>query len=126
MSGESTPRKTAGLRPAWQPGQSGNPAGRPKGSRNKLGEKFVEDLLADWEENGVAAIKAMRDESPTNYCKVVASVLPKELNVTVEEYDGLSDDDLAAEFNAVARRLAESGGIGGGDREAQGKGALPH
>ena len=27
--------------PQWQPGQSGNPKGRPIGSRNKLNEKFI-------------------------------------------------------------------------------------
>lgn len=33
---DNTPKKTreANLRPAWKPGQSGNPAGRPKGARN--------------------------------------------------------------------------------------------
>ncbi|MGO4449093.1 hypothetical protein AB4Y96_09210 [Phyllobacterium sp. TAF24] len=29
----------------------GNP-GRPEGSRNKLGEQFLSDLLASWEANG--------------------------------------------------------------------------
>jgi len=28
--GANTARNTAGLRPPWQPGQSGNPSGRPK------------------------------------------------------------------------------------------------
>lgn len=34
---EKTPGDTpdGGLRPPWKPGQSGNPEGRPKGSRNK-------------------------------------------------------------------------------------------
>ena len=105
MSTDTTQEKQSGLRP-WQPGQSGNPAGRPKGSRNKLGEAFVSDLLADWQTNGIQAIIDMRDKSPTDYCKVVASVIPKEVNVTVEDYDRLSDDELAAEFARVSERLA--------------------
>ncbi|MGC1591176.1 MAG: DUF5681 domain-containing protein, partial [Pseudolabrys sp.] len=28
----------------WKPGQSGNPKGRPQGSRNKLSEEFFRDL----------------------------------------------------------------------------------
>lgn len=28
--------RTENLRPGWKPGQSGNPAGRPKGSRNRV------------------------------------------------------------------------------------------
>jgi Family of unknown function (DUF5681) len=35
-----------GLRP-WKAGQSGNPAGRPKGSRNKIGHRMaLEKLVA--------------------------------------------------------------------------------
>ncbi len=36
-TGASTPEDApkTGLRPPWKPGQSGNPEGRPKGSRNK-------------------------------------------------------------------------------------------
>ena len=35
MHGEKTERKQRRLREPWKPGQSGNPAGRPKGARNK-------------------------------------------------------------------------------------------
>ena len=35
----------------WKPGQSGNPAGRPVGARNRLAETFLEDLYRDWQEH---------------------------------------------------------------------------
>jgi hypothetical protein len=63
----------------FKPGQSGNPAGRPKGARSKLGEAFLKELLTDWEEHGAKAIQDMRDDKPGDYVKVVASILPKEI-----------------------------------------------
>lgn len=91
---------TDNLKP-FQPGQSGNPAGRPKGSRNKLGEQFLDDMYADWKAHGAAAIIKVRDEKPDQYLKVVASILPKELNVNVNEVDGLTDDELIERIRAL-------------------------
>jgi len=79
-----------------QPGQVLNPKGRPKGSRNKLGESFLTDLQADWEQNGIAVIATVRQERPHEYLKVVASILPKELNVRVDPLDEMDDDELTA------------------------------
>jgi hypothetical protein len=37
-------------------GHSGNVAGRPRGSRSKLGEVFITQLYADWLEHGETVI----------------------------------------------------------------------
>ena len=71
----------------------GNP-GRPKGARSKLGEAFIEDMLADWEANGPAAIVKVRTDKPEAYLKVVASILPKDLNVNFNPADGMTDEQL--------------------------------
>ena len=73
-------------------GNSGG--GRPKGSRNKLGEAFLDDLYADWKENGKEVINAVRADKPEVYMKVVASILPKDLNINVNKFEELSDEDL--------------------------------
>lgn len=93
----------------------GNP-GRPKGARNKLGEEFLQDLLADWTDHGIEVLEAARKSKPEQYLKVVASVLPRELNVRVSELDELSDEQLAAQFARVSSQLARAGiGVGEGN-----------
>lgn len=95
--------------------------GRPKGSRNKLGEAFLSDLLANWEANGPETIEQVRIERPQDYLKVVSSILPKELNVTVNELDELNDEQLYRQFAAITAQLAEAGFIPGKrDQEAGG------
>lgn len=107
MTPDNTGRKQADTQ--FKPGQSGNPAGRPKGARTKLGEEFLQDMLSDWEENGKAVIEAVRAEKPDQYLKVVASILPKELNVKVNELDDLTDEQLARQLRAIAAQLAAAG-----------------
>jgi hypothetical protein len=93
-NGENTPSQQRGLRAPWGPGQSGNPAGRPKGSRNRLGGAFVSDLYADWQQHGPAVIEQVRLSRPNDYLRVVASLVPREVEVEGWSIQELSDEAL--------------------------------
>ena len=70
-------------------GNSGN-GGRRPGARSRLGEAFLEDLRNSWNEVGAVALRRCADEDPAAFCKIVASLLPKtvDINATinVEEF----------------------------------------
>ena len=86
----------------WQPGQSGNPAGRPPGSRNKLGEKFVADLNEHWQRNGTEVLDRAAKEKPADYLKVVAMILLKDIRVTLET---MSDNELSRRIEQLTDSL---------------------
>lgn len=65
----------------FKPGQSGNPDGRPKGSRNKLSTNFLNDCLEAWNNNGKAALRDMATEKPADFAKMVAGIIPKEFDL---------------------------------------------
>jgi hypothetical protein len=98
----------------FKPGQVANPLGRPKGSRNKLGEDFIRELQADFHANGKAAIEEVRKDRPHEYLKVIASLLPKQVEIKEGAFDGLSDEQLSALVAAArsALGIAEGGGTG--------------
>jgi hypothetical protein len=62
----------------FKPGQSGNPTGRPKGSRNKLTEDFLADAYEQWQLHGSTALEAMATTEPAKFCQMIANLLPKE------------------------------------------------
>lgn len=65
----------------FQEGNSGGP-GRPKGSRNKLSETFLQVLADDFAEHGVDVIKELREDQPAQYCQVIGRLMPKLMEIS--------------------------------------------
>jgi hypothetical protein len=77
--------------------------GRPKGARSKLGEEFLKALLADFKQNGAVVISTVRKEKPDQYLKVVASILPKEIEAGEETINILAE--LLARIDGRTRTI---------------------
>lgn len=105
-------------------GKKGGP-GRPVGSRNKLGEAFLSALNDDFEEHGQKAIETVRSEKPDQYLKVIASILPREMTLTVSDpMEDLTDDELIDRLRTLHDSIATFVGDGSGGAEA-GAGQAP-
>jgi hypothetical protein len=85
-------------------GTSGNPAGRPLGSRNRLADAFVADLAACWERHGVAALEKCATEEPGTLIRTIASLLPKDVRL-----------DVTLDATAFASKLHQAAALLGHD-----------
>jgi hypothetical protein len=100
----SAPEKTGQQQDCrFRPGRSGNPAGRPKGARSRLGEQFIQALADDFDEHGDAVIEVVRTKDPVAYIKVIKDTLPRE--VLVKAFTAHATIDLSA-MEAAEGRLA--------------------
>lgn len=74
--------------------------GRPKESRDRLSRAFLYALADDFEAKGKAAIERVRKDDPSTYLRVVASLQPKELEIS-DPMRALTDEKLAAAIEAL-------------------------
>jgi len=88
-------------------GNSGG--GRPKGSRNKLGEQFLEALAQDFTAHGQEAIVACREKKPAEYMRIVAGLPPKELQVLKDPVNEMSDEEIADVLDILRGIVAGNG-----------------
>jgi hypothetical protein len=102
---ETRLQRYSGLIP-WMPGQSGNPAGRPKGTRHRFSERFCKDFLADWEAHGLEVIEKVRNEKPDVYLRVATAILPKVSDDSDDDLNNLSPDELDERLAELEARTA--------------------
>jgi hypothetical protein len=81
-------------------------SGRVKGARNKISTQFLEALAADFEANGKGVIEIMRVEKPVEYCKVIASILPKEFEITENTLATIPDEEIELLIQHTRAQLA--------------------
>ena len=92
--------KDAGKATQFKPGQTPNPGGKPVGTRNALQGDFMRALAEDFAIHGKVAISDTRTASPAQYLKIVASLMPKELEIK-RPLEDMTDDDLIAGVAAL-------------------------
>jgi hypothetical protein len=80
-------------------GNSGG--GRKPGARNRLGEAFLEDLKNSWNECGAIALKRAAEEDPAAYCRIVAGLLPRDVNLNV----AVDVSEFASRFRTALEML---------------------
>lgn len=85
--------------------QQGN-SGRPRGAKNRLTGDFVTALAKEFEEHGADAIRIVRTERPHEFLKIVASLMPKELEISDNRLQDISDDELELFISFAQRQLA--------------------
>src|SRR6516225_7801695 len=79
----------------FPPGVSGNPNGRPVGSRAVFSGAFMRDLAEVWAEHGKDTMLRTARSSPETFFATCARLLPKDVELTIRQhYTGLDEADL--------------------------------
>jgi hypothetical protein len=92
----------------WVAGRSGNPAGRPQGSRQKISERLLSDLADVWEKHGRSVLARLAVDEPGKLASIAYGLLPKDIFISVEQKTpaGLDPDDWAR-MVSLARTMKE-------------------
>lgn len=77
-------------------------ASQPK---DTLDTAFVDALSSDFSRYGDAAIAALRQDDPTAYLKLCASVLPKAVAGAIDPIEAMTDEELIERAKTLAAEL---------------------
>jgi hypothetical protein len=91
--------------------------GRRKGSRDRICTALLEVIAKDFEQYGEEAVKIARVERPVEYLRVVASLLPKEFEITDNRLKDIPDDELDLLLEYARQRIARGLAASADDRK---------
>src|SRR5580700_3900130 len=69
----------------WPPGKSGNPAGKPPGTRTAFSQGFIRDFALVWAEEGLEAVRKVAKKSPEAFLAIAARICPNDVRLTLEQ-----------------------------------------
>jgi hypothetical protein len=106
----------------FKPGQGG----RARGVKNRLSHAFLTALAEDFEAHGEEAIRICRIEKPNEYLRVIAHLMPRELEISHNPIEAISDDQLITYIEYTRLQLEGRAASFGerADAEAQGESTL--
>ena len=88
----------------WKPGQSGNPAGKPPGTRHAFSQGFIRDFALVWAQEGLKAVRKVAKKSPEAFVAIAARICPNDVRLTLEQAipGGMSLEDYALMREVIA------------------------
>ncbi|WP_246691237.1 MULTISPECIES: hypothetical protein [unclassified Mesorhizobium] len=104
--------------PRARPGRKAPAGAAPKRTKKTLGDDFLDAVRADFRAHGAGVIAAVRADKPDQYLKIVQSVLPKDLakdlHVSTDNLESLSDDEIRRRIRGLEAVLGPFGDQPGG------------
>jgi hypothetical protein len=104
------------MRKPFEPGNTYS-TGRPRGARNRLAHKIIEDLSRIWDEpvlpdkeitRGEAALRVMSKQDPVKFVQVYASLVPREMVLSDPTTADLTDEQIEAMIVTLRQQMEES------------------
>ena len=98
----------------FQPGVSGNPNGRPKGSKNKVSEDFVQAYAKIFAEKGEGVLRDLAENDKATFAKIGAGFVPKDFNMDTSHPFAIIPpviedvEEWEAKFAPLAKRSADA------------------
>jgi hypothetical protein len=89
----------------WQPGQSGNPNGRPLGSRNRLSNDFLVSMQEAFNKYGARACEIAAMEDPINFLRLIVAIMPKQIDLSV----GVNAEQFVTTFRSALEAVQALG-----------------